>query len=160
MAVPDPNHEQREARLRQILACTLAVTRWGLALIALGGATWVAAMLLPIWAGILPQWELMCTAMGLILLGLWAEAWNWQCALVANILNHGWPRTMAQIMRTLQALGFLKQGRYAREHCDELASYLAARGYRLVLFLSPHIWSLVAMAAVVIALALGGSLFE
>lgn len=156
MAVLNSDHDPRQARLHKVLARILAVTRWGLALFGLGAAAWLAMLLLPLWTGYLPPWRLMCAAMGFMLLGVWAEVWNGQCALVAAVLCHGCPRTITQIMRTAQAVRFGVQGRYAREHCGELASYLAVRRYRLVLFLLPHAWSVVVVVAFLTLLIAGG----
>ena len=154
MAVRDFDHNSRQTRLHKVLARVLAVTRRGLAFFGLGAVLWVAHLLLPFLAGYFPPWGLMFPIMGVMLLGLWANVWNAQCDFVATVLCDGWVRAITQAMR------FGVYGGYAREHCEELASYLGARKYRLMLFLLPHVWSLVAVVAFAILFITGGWPFE
>jgi len=154
MAVPDSHYHLSQTRLHRVLARILSVTRWGLALFGLGAIAWLALLLLPLWTGYFPPLGLMFPIMALMLLGVWAQVWNAQCDFVAAVLCDGWVRAITQALR----LGVY--GGYAREHCEELASYLEARRYRLMLFLLPHAWSLVVVVASVIPFSTGGWPFE
>ncbi len=150
MASPETNTRPSWDRVKHIMAGVLAVTRWGLLLFAFAFVVVLSWFLLPFLTDRATHPAVLYAAMGLMVLGVWANAWNAQCDFVAAVLCDGWVRAVTMALR----LG--AYGGYAREHSDALASYLAERRYRLVLFLLPHACSLVMVLVFAVSFATGG----
>ena len=132
------------------MAGVLAVTRWGLLLFGFASVITLAWFFLPFLTERVLHPAVLYATMGLMGLGVWANVWNAQCDFVAAVLCDGWVRAVTLALR----LGV--SGGYARDHCEELASYLAERRYRLVLFLLPHAYSLVMVLVFAVSFATGG----
>jgi len=87
-----------------------------------------------------------CVVFALFTLGFAAMLWNLQCDICVRVLREGW---LAMVKSCLFGSG-LSAGQYAWQHCDELAGYLAARPYRLCVFLLPYVLLLVWIVLVLV----------